>query len=263
MLARWVLTKHVYVAPTDAEAEADAEGPEMWYQDSFVRSLRADGIEGLHESVYRESDEMIRRISSTNWPDLLRGPLLIGSPETVAAKVATLAEAGVGELACWMNFGGLPVEKVRRSMHLFANEVMPRFRSARRAAACLEAMLIVDAQVHIWANGPPTVPPHRPVPVFSKDELLAEMDEAGVDAAVLHPPNWDPQGNELAIEAARQHPDRLAILGHFPVDRPASRSLMDTWLSQPGMRGLRFAFLEPAAADVVHGRHPRLAVAGG
>jgi alkanesulfonate monooxygenase SsuD/methylene tetrahydromethanopterin reductase-like flavin-dependent oxidoreductase (luciferase family) len=129
LLARWVLTKHVYVAPTDAEAEADAEGPEMWYQDSFVRSLRADGIQGLHESVYRESEEMIRRIASTNWPDLVRGPLLIGSPDTVAAKVAALAEVGVGEVACWMNFGGLPIDKVRRSMRLFADEVMPRFRS--------------------------------------------------------------------------------------------------------------------------------------
>jgi len=27
-----------------------------------------------------------------------------------------------------MNFGGLPQERVRRSMELFAREVMPRFR---------------------------------------------------------------------------------------------------------------------------------------
>jgi len=35
---------------------------------------------------------------------------------------------GVGEMLCWMNFGGLPQERVRRSMELFAREVMPRFR---------------------------------------------------------------------------------------------------------------------------------------
>jgi hypothetical protein len=29
---------------------------------------------------------------------------------------------------CWMNFGGLAPDKVRRSMELFAREVMPRFR---------------------------------------------------------------------------------------------------------------------------------------
>ena len=84
-------------------------------------------------------------------------------------------------------------------------------------------MLIVDAQVHIWANHVPTVPTHRQVATFSKDDLLREMDEAGVDAAVIHPPGWDPGSNELAVEAARQHPGRLAVLGHFPLDRPASR----------------------------------------
>ena len=128
LLARWVVTKHVYVAPTDAEAAADARGPELWYQDSFIRSLKADTITGLHESVYRESEDAIRRVSSLDWDDLLANSLLIGSPETVARKVQELAAAGVAEVACWMNFGGLPTAKVRRSMRLFADEVMPRFQ---------------------------------------------------------------------------------------------------------------------------------------
>ena len=106
-------------------------------------------------------------------------------------------------------------------------------------------MLIVDAQVHIWRNHVPTRPPHRQVADFTQDELLKEMDEAGVDAAVIHPPGWDPDSSELALEAARQHPDRLAILGKFPLDRPESRTLIDSWKRQPGMLGLRFTFLEP------------------
>ena len=107
-------------------------------------------------------------------------------------------------------------------------------------------MLIVDAQVHIWSSGKPTNPNHRQVPAFTKDDLLKEMDEAGVDAALIHPPaSWDPGSNELAVEAARQHPDRLAILGNFPLDRPESRALIDTWKSRPGMLGLRFTFLQP------------------
>jgi predicted TIM-barrel fold metal-dependent hydrolase len=106
-------------------------------------------------------------------------------------------------------------------------------------------MLVVDAQVHIWGSGPPTNPAHRQVSVFSKDDLLKEMDEAGVDAALIHPPGWDPNANELAVEAARQHPDRLAILGNFPLDRPESRALIDGWKSRPGMLGLRFVFNQP------------------
>jgi predicted TIM-barrel fold metal-dependent hydrolase len=106
-------------------------------------------------------------------------------------------------------------------------------------------MLIVDAQVHIWANNKPTNPGHRQIATFSKDDLLKEMDEAGVDAAVIHPPGWDPNSNALAIEAARQHPNRLSILGNFPLDRPESRTLIDGWKSQPGMLGLRFTFNQP------------------
>ena len=48
-------------------------------------------------------------------------------------------------------------------------------------------MLVVDSQVHIWENG--LLPPwHRQVETFSKDDLLAEMAAAGVDAVLLHPP---------------------------------------------------------------------------
>ena len=67
-------------------------------------------------------------------------------------------------------------------------------------------MLIVDAQVHIWGTGLPTNPAHRQITSFLAEDLLKEMDEAGVDAAVIHPPGWDPNSNQLAIEAARQHP---------------------------------------------------------
>src|SRR5204863_2938529 len=87
-------------------------------------------------------------------------------------------------------------------------------------------MKIVDAQVHIWSGGKPANLRHRQVAAFTEDELLKEMGEAGVDAAVIHPPtSWDPNANELAVEAARQHPDRFAILGNFPLDKPESRAL--------------------------------------
>jgi predicted TIM-barrel fold metal-dependent hydrolase len=107
-------------------------------------------------------------------------------------------------------------------------------------------VLIVDAQVHIWNAGKPTNANHRQVPAFTAPELLKEMDEAGVHAALIHPPaSWDPNSNELAVEAARAHPQRLAILGNFPLDRPESRALIDGWKQRPGMLGLRFVFLQP------------------
>src|SRR5688572_16424816 len=106
-------------------------------------------------------------------------------------------------------------------------------------------MRIVDAQIHIWGSGPPTTPTHRQVSAFSIEEALRGMDEAGVDAAVIHPPGWDPDSDELATEAVRRHPDRFAILGSVPLDRPESRALIESWRGRPGMLGLRFTFLQP------------------
>ena len=105
-------------------------------------------------------------------------------------------------------------------------------------------MLIVDAQVHIWTSGTP-VHIHRQISSYTKDDLLRDMDVAGVSGCLLHPPSWDPIANEVALEAAKQHPDRLAILGFFDMAKPENRALIDTWKKQPGMLGLRFAFLKP------------------
>src|SRR6266705_4994977 len=104
-------------------------------------------------------------------------------------------------------------------------------------------MPIVDAQIHLWRKGT-TTPPHRAQP-YLVDEAIRDMDAAGVDAALIHPPSWDPDSNEQAVEAVRAHPDRFAILGRFALDRPESRALIDGWKKRPGMVGLRFTFLQP------------------
>ena len=105
-------------------------------------------------------------------------------------------------------------------------------------------MRIVDSQIHIWENAKMSAH-HRQIPTYSKDDALAEMQSAGVDAALIHPPSSLPQTNATAIDAARQHPDRFAILGHFAVEKPENRGLIDTWKQQPGMLGLRFTFNQP------------------
>ncbi len=102
-------------------------------------------------------------------------------------------------------------------------------------------MFIVDAQVHIWGADTPERPwpaerssPHRPQP-FSKDDLLKEMDAAGVARVVIVPPSWEGDRNDLALEAARLHPDRFAVMGRPPA---AACSLSD-WRDKAGMLGLR------------------------
>ena len=106
-------------------------------------------------------------------------------------------------------------------------------------------MKIIDAQVHIWSQTvTPTSGLHRKAAKFTAEEVLAEMDEAGVDAALIHPPRgWDPDSNALAIEAARNYPDRFAIMGNFALENPDDRKLIHGWRNQPGMMGLRWPLL--------------------
>ena len=104
-------------------------------------------------------------------------------------------------------------------------------------------MQIIDAQIHLWSKGA-VVPPHRTTP-YLLHEALRDMDAAGVHGAVIHPPSWDPAAHGLAIEAARLHPQRFAILGRIPLDEPQRRGEIETWRQQPGMLGLRYTFLAP------------------
>ena len=124
-------------------------------------------------------------------------------------------------------------------------------------------MLIVDAQIHIWKNHKPTNANHRQVTDFTAADVLKEMDEGGVNAALIHPPGWDPDSNALAVEAARQHPNRLAILGNFPLDRPESRSTGRQHQEPAGHAGAALRAAAAAPADLADRRHPGLAVARG
>ncbi|MFN0040668.1 MAG: amidohydrolase family protein [Burkholderiales bacterium] len=108
-------------------------------------------------------------------------------------------------------------------------------------------MQIIDAQIHLWGSGLPSNLAHRQVTSFTTAEAIALMDEGGVDAAIIHPPGWDPGADAMAFAAVRDHPGRFAIMGTLPLDRPDSRLRVATWREQPGMLGLRYLFLgEPA-----------------
>jgi alkanesulfonate monooxygenase SsuD/methylene tetrahydromethanopterin reductase-like flavin-dependent oxidoreductase (luciferase family) len=95
--------RHVFVAESDKEAMEQGKA----YVEYYMKSTAQFRPVGPHER-----DEMI-----------------FGGPQTVIAKLRRLNEmAGVNNLICWMNFGGMPQELVLRSMRLFAAEVMPAMR---------------------------------------------------------------------------------------------------------------------------------------
>lgn len=115
-------------------------------------------------------------------------------------------------------------------------------------------MHIVDAQIHLWGSGLPSNQSHWQVTSFTTDEAVKLMDEAGVDAAVIHPPAWDPGSLDMAFAAVAAHPGRFAIMGALPLDEAESRGRIASWREQPGMLGLRYVLLhEPVRTWVEDG----------
>jgi alkanesulfonate monooxygenase SsuD/methylene tetrahydromethanopterin reductase-like flavin-dependent oxidoreductase (luciferase family) len=93
----------VFVGETDETARRDGEAAVEYY----MRSTALFRPVGAHE----------------------REEMIFGSPDTCIAKLERLHQAaGVNYVLCWMNFGGMPQERVLRSMRLFAHQVLPRFR---------------------------------------------------------------------------------------------------------------------------------------
>ncbi len=113
-------------------------------------------------------------------------------------------------------------------------------------------MLVTDAQVHLWEDDRPDRPwpretrarPHRPH-AFSAEDMVAEMDLAGVDRAVIVPPSWIGENNATALEAAARYPERFAVMGRFDPEAPDAQSQLEGWRQQPGMLGVRLTFNAP------------------
>lgn len=105
-------------------------------------------------------------------------------------------------------------------------------------------MLIVDSQVHLWKDAK-MAPPHRQVPSFTVDDLLAEMAAAGVGGVVITPPNLGEPVNAQAVDAATAYPDKFCILGNFDLKHPDRESIVARWKERTGMLGLRFTLSSP------------------
>lgn len=113
-------------------------------------------------------------------------------------------------------------------------------------------MEIVDAQIHLWGKGLPSNAAHWQVTSFSAAEAIAMMDEAGVDAAVIHPPGWDADSTDLARRAVADYPGRFAIMDHLPLDAPDAPERLARLRDEKGMLGLRYLFLSDEERARLH-----------
>lgn len=113
-------------------------------------------------------------------------------------------------------------------------------------------MQIVDAQIHVWSGGKPTNPSHRQIESFTAEEAIALMDEAGVDAAIIHLAPWDSDCHLRAADAVEKYPGRFAIQGELPMTDPQSREKLANWRDQPGMLGLRYILITETERKWLH-----------
>jgi alkanesulfonate monooxygenase SsuD/methylene tetrahydromethanopterin reductase-like flavin-dependent oxidoreductase (luciferase family) len=134
----------VYVAETDTQAREEAsEG--VWY---FLRNclkghLRREGRTqtfgpGIPSQSVRSWENYLKNSEpgrdmlgdAEDWDTLdAGGSIIAGSPETVRRRLLELIElAGVGNFLIQFHFGNMKPELARKSMHLFATEVMPTLR---------------------------------------------------------------------------------------------------------------------------------------
>ncbi|MEE1756443.1 amidohydrolase family protein [Streptomyces sp. SP18CS02] len=122
--------------------------------------------------------------------------------------------------------------------------------------------MIVDAQVHIWGACTPGRPwppggahtAHRAEP-WTAREVLRAMDGAGVGRAVLVPPSWEGDRNDLVLSAVARHPDRFLAMGRLPLhDRAATARRVAGWPVRAGMPGVRLTFhREPLREEFARG----------
>lgn len=123
-------------------------------------------------------------------------------------------------------------------------------------------MLRVDAQVHVWKADSPDRPwppygaegaaRHRPVPITG-EQLLKEMDEAGVDAAVLVPPYFEGYHNEYAEEVAQAHPDRFRRMLRLNLRADDAEAQVRAVPDEPFTPGVRLLFIPPDSGPIASG----------
>lgn len=117
------VSRHVVVAPTDAEAKAIARRAYAKWVDRFDKLWRDSG------TSVRIAFPPIAALYPETWDEVEAvGNGIAGSPETVRRFVLAEAErTTMNYLVSWFAFGDLSVEEVTRSVELFASGVMPAF----------------------------------------------------------------------------------------------------------------------------------------
>jgi alkanesulfonate monooxygenase SsuD/methylene tetrahydromethanopterin reductase-like flavin-dependent oxidoreductase (luciferase family) len=119
----------LHVAETDAEAQDQARESTMAGYKKLVTQL-----EGSPNARRRAQ---LADVQTLTYEAAMRDKVVIGSPETVAARLTELQDQlGIDGILAELNFGALiPPEHMMRSLRLLLQEARPRIRAPRYADA--------------------------------------------------------------------------------------------------------------------------------
>ncbi len=126
VLARATVLKYAFLAPRRAEARTLAREALEWDL-AILQHLTTPTTTEMPRG-YELYERRGGRLPEYAYEDWLERVLLFDEPQGCAEKIARLRDAGVERLLLWMGPGGVPHDLLVRSMRLFAEAVMPRFR---------------------------------------------------------------------------------------------------------------------------------------
>jgi predicted TIM-barrel fold metal-dependent hydrolase len=108
----------------------------------------------------------------------------------------------------------------------------------------------IDAHVHVFTTDMPLIdnPRHAPTWSFTHEQLIATLDENGVDRAVIAAASPWGDYNDYMLAAVRAHPERLRATAIFR--RPMERFELEA-MGREGFVGVRLPFIGlPALPDI-------------
>ena len=116
----------IYIAETEERARAEAE-ESVTHCYRLQYELIADSARRSGRQAFIDRAERLRTLT---YDDVLRGNVLVGTPESVADRLRQLHEQiGFDGILAELNCGGLiPHDRVLNALRLLCQEVMPRFR---------------------------------------------------------------------------------------------------------------------------------------
>ena len=110
---QWIEDRTAHVSESKQKARDEYEKGLMWY---FATSANR-GMFGFNKEP-QPYDYYLQHRS-----------VMLGTAEEVTDQIAEYREyTGVNNIVCWFNCGGQPHEQVRKSMRMFSEKVMPRFK---------------------------------------------------------------------------------------------------------------------------------------